>query len=296
MDLSKSRGQTLMFGAVILMISNVLVKIIGSFLRIPLTNIIGVEGMAYYNAAYSIYVTFYTVSTAGIPVAVSRMIATANSENKHKEIKKIFNVAFGLFFVIGVVGTAIMMLFSRQFAVGAKMPDAYLAMLCIAPTIFFICLSSAYRGYFQGLSNMTPTAVSQVIEALAKVIIGIFCAVYFTRQGYPVHQVAAYVILGVTIGVFLGVIYGAVTKAMFVSAEEKRQSFCGSLEICRSSRSILKELVIIAIPITLASSIMGLTNIVDTMLFAYISMGTFEIFAIDQGIKEESPCSPRTYA
>jgi len=257
-----------MFGAVILMISNVLVKIIGSFLRIPLTNIIGVEGMAYYNAAYSIYVTFYTVSTAGIPVAVSRMIATANSENKHKEIKKIFNVAFGLFFVIGVVGTAIMMLFSRQFAVGAKMPDAYLAMLCIAPTIFFICLSSAYRGYFQGLSNMTPTAVSQVIEALAKVIIGIFCAVYFTRQGYPVHQVAAYVILGVTIGVFLGVIYGAVTKAMFVSAEEKRQSFCGSLEICRSSRSILKELVIIAIPITLASSIMGLTNIVDTMLFA----------------------------
>ncbi len=257
-----------MFGAVILMISNVLVKIIGSFLRIPLTNIMGVEGMAYYNAAYSIYVTFYTVSTAGIPVAVSRMIATANSENRHKEIKKIFNVAFCLFFVIGIVGTAVMMLFSRQFANSAKMPDAYLAMLCIAPTIFFICLSSAYRGYFQGLSNMTPTAVSQVIEALAKVVIGVFCAVYFTKQGYPVYQVAAFVILGVTIGVFLGVIYGAITKAMFVSSSEQREQLESSVDDVRSSKSILKELVIIAIPITLASSIMGLTNIVDTMLFA----------------------------
>lgn len=266
--MSKGKGQTLMFGAVILMISNVLVKIIGSFLRIPLTNIIGVEGMAYYNAAYSIYVTFYTVSTAGIPVAVSRMIATANSENKHKEIKRIFNVAFAVFFVIGLAGTAVMMIFSRQFAEYAKMPDSYLAMLCIAPTIFFICLSSAYRGYFQGLSNMTPTAISQVIEALAKVSIGIFCAVHFTKLGYPVHQVAAYVILGVTIGVFLGVVYGAVIKAMYASASDSKNSLITTVEECRPSKSILKELVVIAIPITLASSIMGLTNIVDTMLFA----------------------------
>ena len=150
-----------MLGALILMISNIAVKLIGAFLRIPLTNIIGVEGMAYYNAAYSIYVTFYTISTAGIPVAVSRMIATANSQNNHKEIKKIFKVAFWLFFVIGVVGTTVMMLFAKQFAASSKMPDSFYAMLAIAPTIFFICLSSAYRGYFQGLQNMTPTAVSQ---------------------------------------------------------------------------------------------------------------------------------------
>ena len=80
-----------MFGAIILMISNIAVKVIGAFLRIPLTNIIGVEGMAYYNAAYSIYVSFYMISTAGIPVAVSRMIAVANSKNNHKEIKRIFD-------------------------------------------------------------------------------------------------------------------------------------------------------------------------------------------------------------
>ena len=256
-----------MFGAIILMISNIAVKLIGAFLRIPLTNIIGVEGMAYYNAAYSIYVTFYTISTAGIPVAVSRMIATANSTNNHKEIKKIFNVAFSLFFVIGVVGTAVMMIFAKKFAMSAKMPDSYFAMLIIAPTIFFICLSSAYRGYFQGLSNMTPTAVSQVIEAVAKCGIGIFAAVYFTKNNYPIHQVAGYVILGVTTGVFLGVVYGAIVKAMYTSSAEYKNSLNSCNCSCRSSKSILRELILIAIPITLASSIMGLTNIVDTMLF-----------------------------
>ena len=252
-----------MFGAIILMISNIAVKIIGAFLRIPLTNIIGVEGMAYYNAAYSIYVTFYTISTAGIPVAVSRMIATANSKNNHAEIKKTFRVAYAVFFVIGLFGTAVMMMFSKQFASSAKMDNAYLAIMCIAPTIFFICLSSAYRGYFQGLQNMTPTAVSQVIEAVAKFGIGIFAAIYFTRNGYPAHIVAAYVILGVTVGVLLGVVYEIVVKAMYKSA-----SYNDTISECRSSKSILKELILIAIPITLASSIMGLTNIVDTMLFA----------------------------
>ena len=248
------------------MLSNIIVKLVGSFLRIPLTNIIGVEGMAYYNAAYSIYVMFYTVSTAGIPVAISRMIATANSKNNHKEIKRIFNVSFILFFVIGVIGTAVMMIFSRNFAEYSKMTDSHLAILAIAPTIFFICLSSAYRGYFQGLQNMTPTAVSQVIEAVAKFGIGIFAAIYFTKNNYPIHQVAAFVILGVTIGVFLGVVYGAITKAMFASAEKSSLQNC-EIE-CRSSGAILKELIVIAIPITLASSIMGLTNLIDTMFFA----------------------------
>ncbi len=266
--MAKAKKQTLMFGAVILMLSNVVVKLIGAFLRIPLTNIIGVEGMAYYNAAYSIYVTFYTVSTAGIPVAVSRMIATAHSKNNHKEIKRIFNVAFALFFVIGVVGTAVMMIFAKQFASSAKMPDSFYAMLAIAPTIFFICLSSAYRGYFQGLQNMTPTAVSQVIEAVAKFGIGITAAIYFTSKGYPSHIVAAFVILGVTIGVLLGVIYGAITKSMFVSSSEYKNNLISCNSECRKSKSILKELVFIAIPITLASSIMGLTNIFDTMMFA----------------------------
>ena len=266
--MAKNKGQTFVYGALLLMISNVLVKIVGAFLRIPLTNIVGVEGMAYYNAAYSIYVSFYMISTAGIPVAVSRMIATANSKNNHNEIKKIFKVAFWLFFAIGVIGTGVMMIFAKSFAASSKMPDSYFAMLAIAPTIFFICLSSAYRGYFQGLQNMIPTAVSQVIEAVSKLGIGIVAAVYFTKNGYPMYIVATYVILGVTIGVFLGMVYGAVIKAMYNSSADYKNTLINCTQESRGWKPILKELVIIAIPITLASSIMGLTNLVDTMLFA----------------------------
>ena len=107
--MSKKTGQTFVFGAVVLMASNILVKLIGALFRIPLTNIIKVEGMGYFNAAYSIYVMFYNISTAGIPVAVSRMVAASASKGNYKEAQKIFDIALKLFVVIGVVGTAVMM-------------------------------------------------------------------------------------------------------------------------------------------------------------------------------------------
>ena len=255
-----------MFGAIILMISNIVVKLIGAFLSIPLTEILKVEGMAYYNTAYSIYVNFYTISTAGIPVAVSRMIATANSRNNDKEIKKIFKVAFSVFFIIGLLGTVIMIVISKPYAKFIEMPDAYIPMMAIAPTIFFICLSSAYRGYFQGLQNMVPTAVSQVIEALFKLGIGISAGYYFTKLGFPSHVVSAFVILGVTVGVLLGFVYGAITKAMFKTSADNNNILSENL-VVSDSKDILKELILIAIPITLASSIMGLTNTVDVTFF-----------------------------
>ena len=91
--MSKKTGQTFVFGAVVLMASNILVKLIGALFRIPLTNIIKVEGMGYFNAAYSIYVMFYNISTAGIPVAVSRMVAASASKGNYKEAQKIFDIA-----------------------------------------------------------------------------------------------------------------------------------------------------------------------------------------------------------
>lgn len=267
-DLSTQKKQTYVFGAIILMLSNVLVKVIGMFFRIPLTNMIGVEGMAYYNAAYSIYVSFYMISTAGIPVAISRMIAASNSRNNVKEVKKIFSLAYRVFFVIGVVGTVAMIAFSKNFANASGMPDAYLAMIAIAPTLFFICLSSAYRGYFQGLQNMVPSAVSQVIEAVGKIGIGLIAGWYFYKvRGEELHIVAAYVIFGVTIGVAAATLYALVVKRMFSSAASKEVEVCENVPV-RSTKSLLYELIVTSLPIALASSIMGLTNTVDTMVLA----------------------------
>ena len=270
MILAKHKSQTFVFGAIILLFSNIMVKVIGAVFKIPLTNTIGVKGMAYFNAAYSIYVTFYMLSTAGIPVAISRMIAASKTVGNVKEVKKIFKISYWLFFTVGLAGTIVMMAFSRFFADFSKIPESYLAMIAIAPTLFFICLSSAYRGYFQGLQNMVPSAVSQVIEAAGKLGIGLFAAWFFyVKKGYSLDVVAAYVIAGVTIGVFAATVYIYIVKLMYnSSADYKKMTKDSENMTVRDTKDLLKELVFTALPIALASSIMGLTNTVDTLIMA----------------------------
>ncbi len=276
--MSKRTGQTFFFGAILLMASNILVKVIGACFRIPLTNIIKTEGMAYFNAAYTIYVMFYNISTAGIPVAVSRMVSASVTKGNFKEAQKIFRISLNLFLVIGTVGTAVMMLGSKAFASNAEMPDAYLAILAIAPTVFFICVSSAYRGFFQGNSDMIPTAVSQVIEAVGKLGIGLFAAIYLTRLGTNSHVTAAFVISGVSIGVALSMFYAMAEKIKYNASSENKKRLSECPLAPRPSNVILRELVVTAIPITLASSIMGLTNMVDMMFMTpqLISTGLTE--------------------
>lgn len=269
--MSKQKSQTYVFGAVILMLSNVLVKVIGAVFKIPLTNTIGVDGMAYFNAAYSIYVSLYMISTAGLPVAISRMVAASNSRGNLKEVDRIFTIALRLFVAIGVTGTVVMIAFSRSFATFSKLTDSYLAMIAIAPTLFFICLSSAARGYFQGLQNMVPTAVSNIIEAVGKLGIGLLSAWYFyIVKQYDLPLVAAFVISGVTIGVLGATVYIYIVKARYhASSEYKERLAAASTDMpVRPWQSLLRELVVTAIPIVLASSIMGLTNTIDTFIMA----------------------------
>lgn len=260
---TKKTGQTFMFGAAILMVSNILVKAIGALFKIPLQHLLMEEGMAYFQAAYNIYVSFYMISTAGIPVAISRMIATSNTKGNIKEVNRIFRIAYWVFFVVGLAATVLMIAFSGFFAKQASLDEAQFAMILIAPTLFFICLSSAYRGYFQGLQDMVPTAVSQVIESVGKLSIGLIAGWYFLSKGYPIHKVAGFVISGVTIGVIAATVYVIIFKRMFSSAKTEAESLDMPV---RSVKDLLYELVVISIPISLASSIMGLTNVVDTML------------------------------
>lgn len=263
----RAKGQTFMFGAVILMISNITVKLIGALFKIPLQNyILGDEGMAYFQAAYDIYVSFYMISTAGIPVAISRMIAASNSVGNRREVRRIFKISFAVFFVIGIVGTAVMIAIARPYAHFAKLDKAFYAMIAIAPTLFFICLSSAYRGYFQGLQNMIPTAVSQVIESIGKLAIGLLVGGVMLSRGEPIEYVAAYAILGVTVGVAAATLYIMIFKRMFRDAEDEAQTPSVDAPAVRSVKSLLYELVIISIPISLASSIMGLTSSLDAIL------------------------------
>ncbi len=258
-----SRKQSFVHGAVLLMASNIVVKLLGAIFKIPLRNLVGVDAMAYFNSAYSFYVLFYMISTAGLPVAISRMVAAANARGNAGEVKRIYKVSMVMFVAIGAVGTAIMVLFSKRFAASTGIgDDLYLSIIAIAPTLFFICITSSYRGYFQGLQNMIPTSISQVIEAVGKLFIGLIAGYIAIKAGCSNAEVAAFVILGVTVGVIANTLYLAIAKAVPMN----NQLNVNPDMTPRSRAQISAELIKIAIPITISSSIMSLTNVIDTMV------------------------------
>lgn len=256
-------------GVIVLTAANILVKVIGAFLKVPLQRLLTDNGMGYYNVAYDIYVWFYMISTAGLPVAVSIMISGSRAKGRFRDAKKIFKVVMTIFFILGVVGMAVMMLFSHWFAGMYKQPDSFYCILAIAPTLFFICLSSGFRGFFQGHQNMVPTAVSEVIEAVGKLSLGILFALYAKGQDYPIYVVAAYTLFGLTIGSACGMLYLLITKLFFKeSAYNAALNVVEDKEYVTPTSEIIKNLLAIGIPITISASVMSFTNVIDGMILS----------------------------
>ncbi len=249
---------TLAYGVVVLTCANLLVKVIGLVFKIPIQRLIGDEGMGYFNVAYNIYSWLYLVSTAGFPVALSVLISRENAKGNIANTKTVFKTALAIFSVIGILGCLFMMVFARDIAEFVEVENAYLCALAISPTLLFICISSSVRGYFQGLGIMTVTAVSQVTESLGKMTFGLLLATYSVSKGYPVYVTAAYAISGVTLGTFVSMIYCTAAKALR-SPKTKEQS-----DIKRAA--VFKKLCSIAFPITVSSSVMGLINVIDTVI------------------------------
>ena len=263
-------------GVLILTIANILVKTVGLISKIALNRVVGSVGAGYYSSAYEIYAFLYVISTSGLPVALSIMVSKSRARGRFKEAKKIFNVAIILFLIIGTVFASLMIFLSSNISSIISAPKTTICIIAIAPTILFVCLSSCMRGYFQGYQLMKPTAVSQFIEALCKVLVGVGFALWAKAQGYDDYIVAAFTILGVTFGVLLGMCYLYIKK-LFFNDKMYNDAYLSEInsknslnvledENCKSSRSILKELFKIAIPITLSSSVLSLTVIIDTVM------------------------------
>lgn len=267
----KSNTNLFFSGVVVLTAANLLVKVIGLLFKIPMTNKFGDEVMGYYNSAYSIYTFFYMISTAGLPVAVSIMISDARAKGRLNQIKRIFGVTVGLFFLIGMAGMALMFFGSGWYSADVlKAEPTKYCMMVIAPMLFLICISSAIRGYFQGFQQMVPTAVSELIEAFCKLAVGIVMAMY-AQSKYPgqYHIIAAYAALGLTVGAGLSMLYLVIAKLTFRESAYTAEFLekCGGENFSVDpASSIMKRLVIVALPITLSSSIMSLATMVDSIL------------------------------
>ena len=261
---STGYGNRFFSGVAVLAISTFIVKIIGMFYKIPMIAYLGSEGMGYFNSAYEIYSMFFVISTTGIPVALSILISENKAKNRFSNIKKIYRLSLILLGAIGLLGTVIMAVFYNRLSAMINNDLAALSILAISPTLFMICISSAIRGYFQGNEIMVPTAVSQIIEALGKLLLGLGFAIIAIKRGYDTPRIASFAVFGITVGVAASLLY-----LMFYKLFYKMKSKCSADSIINQtepSKIIIKNILNIAIPITISSTILGLTKIIDMLM------------------------------
>ena len=174
---AKRTGRSFLHGALILTAGMMLVKVIGALFKIPLKYAVGEYGMGLFNVAYNFYGPVFSLATAGFPVAVSRMVSESRSLSRWNDVRQVKRVAFPLFFLLGGGGMLLLTVIAPFYCNHLiETPHALAPVLMLAPAILFACLGSVYRGYYEGLQNMVPTAASQVAEALVKLLLGLFAA------------------------------------------------------------------------------------------------------------------------
>ena len=277
------KKQTFLQGTAVLAMATVLVKLMGFLFKVPLNNIIGEDGFGYFNPAYDVYNVLLMISTTGLPVAMSRMISQAQTLGNHAQIKRIYRTSLYVFLTIGMVGSLGMLFFCRQLSVMVTTNEnSWAAIAALAPCVLLICLVSAYRGFFQGQSNMTPTSVSQIFEAVTRLVVGLGLAwlvmkltgkAYVRMQGIvlasgetaqdygDITLAAGGAILGVTLGSLISVVY------LHHKFRQSNQILSLGGGTAKSTRSTMKELLSIAVPITLGSAGLQIINLFDTMIY-----------------------------
>ena len=248
-------------GAAILAAGILIVKLIGMFYKIPLINIIGEAGAADFNNAYNIYAVLLTVSTAGLPVAVSKLVSEANALDRRNQVRRTFRLALVLFLALGLVSFLVM--FFRADALAGMMNDSKAAagIRALAPAVVCVGCLAALRGYSQGHSNMAPTSVSQIIEALCKLVVGLGLAFWLVKQGKDPDVAAAGAITGVTVGTVVALAYMVLDFLLSHGREDTRGT-----DRPDSAGSILANILKIAVPITLSSSMVGIVTVIDSSL------------------------------
>lgn len=259
--MSGSKKQSFLHGAALLTLATIVVKVIGAFYKIPLKMVIGDMGYGYFMSAYDIYTVLLMISTAGLPVALSRMISEASSLGRYGQLRRTYLTAQGIFLGLGVAGSLLMTLFARELAQWLNSPNSWVAIACLGPSALLICLMSAFRGFFQGQSDMIPTSVSQVLEAVCKLVIGLLAAWVIYRNSGSVPMAAGGAILGVTIGcVFSTVFLGA----KFFPAWNALPRDQGTVD---SYGETAKKLLAIAVPITIGSTGLQLINMLSIKVY-----------------------------
>lgn len=270
---------------IILFISMIISKAVGALFKIPLTNIIGGVGMGYYSTAYSLFTPIFAVTAAGIPTVIVKVIANNIAASNYSNAKKVLWTALFTFGTAGFAGTLLIILLAVPFAdYAAQSPESAWAIFAIAPSVFICCISSVLKGYYEGLCNMAPTAVSQVVEAVSRAVFGLGLAYLILNYGVDCYNAgepvfgaaaetldravdatlpfaAAGAIAAVTISELCGMLVLAVRHRLCKDCFEQEKSIG---EVQRFSE-IAKVLIKDCIPISLGAVVINLSSFIDLM-------------------------------
>lgn len=296
-----NKQQTLVEGAVILTLGIAIVKLIGAIVKIPLANIIGEAGMGYYNSAYNLYLPFFTLASAGFPAALSRQVSENMAIGRYRDAAKVRIIARNTFLITGTVSFLAMVLAGFLLTNnGYYNGKAIYAILAMCPSVFFCCVMGAYRGYNEGLRNMIPTALSQIIEALGKMLIGLVLAVIivktaenrfldaaavagsaagFAEQGVMIYGTECFSLNEAlnasypfaAMGALIGITLGSAASLLYLMFRYRSQGSGITAEQLESSpepmdtKSIFKKFLQIGVPIALGVLAINLTQLIDSL-------------------------------
>lgn len=251
-------------GALILTFAGVLAKVLGALYRIPFNRIVGEEGAALYALGYSLYLILFALSTAGIPLAVSKLIAVAEERKAYGESERLLKVSLGFMASLGII--AFLVVFFGADWISENLfhePRASLSIRCLAPAMLFSCLTSVFRGYFQGKQMMSPTAISQVTEQLFRVLL-IFVAIY-ALAGESLEVIVAGATLASAVGALLSFSF---LVTFFIRHRRRhlipKEDLINDTTDKKTVGKILSELLWLTIPICIGALVLPLMQFVDT--------------------------------
>lgn len=251
-------------GAAILGIAGIIVKVLGAIFKIPLVSIIASTGMGYYSSAYPIYVMLLAIATSGFPIAISKMVAERRAKGNVKGANEIFSVILPLMVGIGII-TSLGLFLSSNFLARNMLenPKAVYSLKALSLALLFVPIMSAYRGFFQGRNTMLPSAISQLLEQLGRVILGLTLALIMVNKG--VEFGAAGASFGATGGAFFGLL------AMMWFYLREKKTLNEECQICdhyekENAFPVIKELLIIAIPVIIGALVKPIMDFIDASM------------------------------
>ncbi len=305
-SLSTNTSKTFVKGALIMTVSMVVVKLLGMFYKIFLYRMyasydeiagfsMGSVGQGLLSNAYEIYTPLFALATAGFPIAVSRLIAESIAQKRYKDVAVIHKTSKRLFIGMGVVCFALMIGISFVYVQIIKQPLSFYAMMTLSPAVFLGCLVSIYRGYYEGQRNMFPSACSEVVEMLVKVVSGLLLGFLVMKfgmdeftasgtvfgKGFDTVSTAMQTLLAYSVAAAIaGIALGSLFAFLFLRIYYSKHKFTVSDELmaqsvdARTQQETLKILVKTAVPIILSAFIMNISTTIDSIVIQNVLYNT----------------------